>query len=141
MSQHVSIPLEQTPLLADSEDVGYSSNKAKPKLHIIIPPYSHSTLGQAASDDDLVITMNETRYGSGVSMSYTPCAGRTYCEYCLEQGLDHNLQAYHQRRRSTRGIQTRHDDAIFDACLSFYLCVLGVIVLLLLLGCIVVACL
>ncbi|KAI0509710.1 hypothetical protein F5B22DRAFT_648731 [Xylaria bambusicola] len=129
MSKHISIPLEQTSLLAGSENMGYSTTKVKPKLHIIIPPYSHPVVGQAASDDDLIITMEETSYGSGVSVIYTPCTRTVYCDYCLEQGLDHNLQAYHQRRRST---ETDRDSATFDVYLSFYSCILGIIVFLLL---------
>ncbi|KAK5633305.1 hypothetical protein RRF57_009019 [Xylaria bambusicola] len=132
MLKYISIPLEHNPLLAGSENIGYSTIKVKPKLHIIIPPYSHPVEGLAALDDNLITTMDDTNYEGDVSVIYTPCARTGYCDYCLEQGLDHNLQADRQRRQSTRAMETQRDGGTFDAYLSFYACLLGIVMFLLL---------
>lgn len=132
MPQPVSIPLETTPLLARSEELGYSTTKVKPKFRIIIPLRSGRTPTEITPDGSLIVTVNETSDDSDISGNYTPCVGTAHCEYCLEQGLDHNLEVYHQRKRRTWAKAAHEAEAGFGVYLSFYVCVLGIIVFLLL---------
>lgn len=99
MTARVSIPLQTTHLLAGSEERGYST--IKPQLQLIIPSHHRPSTAHITSDDDLIVTMDETSNKSSASWGYTSCPGTAHCEYCVEQGLDHSLQAYDQRKVGT----------------------------------------
>lgn len=131
MTECVCIPLERTPLLAGSGDRGYSTIKPQPRL--IIPPNRGHSTEQITSEDNLIVTMEEETSNSSNNILgiLTPCRGTAHCMYCLEQGLDHNLQAYHQgrdwRRGWRRAMERSRIRAAIGAYFWFYLHLLGVI--------------
>ncbi|KAI1750724.1 hypothetical protein F4782DRAFT_508672 [Xylaria castorea] len=131
MPERVFIPLERTPLLAGSEGRGYST--IKPRLRVIIPPKCGHLTEQITSEDTLLVTMDEeTSNSSNVLGNLTPCTGTAFCMYCLEQGLDHNLQAYHQRGSWRRFMERRRIRTAVDIYIWFCLHLLCVIFIMLL---------
>ncbi|KAI1195839.1 hypothetical protein F5X97DRAFT_326069 [Nemania serpens] len=129
MAEHVSIPLQITPLLAGSEERGYST--MRPKLRLIIPS-SRGVSDQITSEDNLVATMDEMSYDGDISGSYSTCPGTAHCEYCIEQGLNHTLQAYHQRRDQGRCTKAQRVKTAVAVYIWFYMHLIGVIMLLML---------
>lgn len=130
MAGRVSIPLQTTPLLAGSEERGYST--IRPKLFLIIPPSRGVSSEQITTEDDLVVTMDDMSYDSSMSDSYTICPGTAHCEYCIEHGLNHTLEAYHQRRDQGRCTRAQSVKTAVSVYIWFYMHLIGVTMLLML---------
>ncbi|KAI1118664.1 hypothetical protein F5Y14DRAFT_447027 [Nemania sp. NC0429] len=129
MARPVSIPLQTTPLLANSEERDYST--IRPKLRLIIPP-SQVSSDEITTEDNLVVTIDEEGYDGDISGSHTTCSETGQCEHCMELGLNHTLQAYHQQRYQEPRTETQTACTAVRIFIWFCLYLIGIVVLLML---------
>ncbi|KAI0601214.1 hypothetical protein F4775DRAFT_589902 [Biscogniauxia sp. FL1348] len=131
---NTAIPVQTTPLMASSTNIGYAT--IKPKLSLMIPRTGSPKPVPISARADFVLDIDQMTYvPNSTDLPTTTCThtsdGNMYCDYCFQNNLRHNSENDH-RALWERCLETEGVMAVLEFLIVLQMRLLVIIVFLLL---------